>query len=566
MGAVALASASTVEAATPVELHGALSAKGTSVVDASGKPVQLKGMSLFWSGWAGQFYNRRAVQWLAYDWKTSIVRCAMGVEGGGNYLDSANNGEAANLRRVDSVVQAAVDLGIYVIIDWHDHNAPDHQAKAVAFFQRMARRWGDRPNVLYEIYNEPHGAIAADVATGAPAEVAWTWAKVKAYSEVVIDSIRAIDPDNMVLVGTPNWAQDVDVASKSPIAGRTNLAYTLHFYAGTHGIALQTKAETALAKIPLFITEWGTTTADGGGGEDQSVYWSESVQWLDWADRKGLSWCNWSVVAKSEASAALLPGASPKGEWPDSMISNSGWYVRERLIAQGADWSVVAPIPESLSVDTTSLPGTVQAEGFTAQSGIATESGADIDGTDDVGWIENGDWADYVVRVPEAGAWYAQVRVASNTTGGRLAILVDGVPAETLDVAGTNGWQTWTTVVSARPIAFGAGLARVRLAFVGGTGSLFNLNWIAFTPTSDGVRGRAVRDGARWERHGDHFVLTGEPSRWNRYTLRSTSGRILGQGDAASGLVPLPAGFGGMAFLELVGEGRRAVLSVPMVR
>src|SRR5690606_41644798 len=52
-------------------------------------------------------------------------------------------------------------------------------------------------------------------------------------------------PDNLIIVGTPTWSQDVDVASNDPITGYSNIAYTLHFYAGTHGQFLRDKASTA---------------------------------------------------------------------------------------------------------------------------------------------------------------------------------------------------------------------------------------------------------------------------------------------------------------------------------
>ena len=569
LAAFLVAGIGTTQAATPVELHGPLKVAGTKMVDSSGAPVQLKGMSLFWSGWAGQFYNRRAIHWLAHDWKTSVVRAAMGVDGGGNYLDTANKGDSANLRRVDSVVQASIDLGIYVIIDWHDHDAPDHQAKAVEFFQRMARKWGAHPNVLYEIYNEPHGAMAADPVTGAKAQAAWTWPQVKAYSIAVIDSIRAIDPDNIILVGTPTWAQDVDVAARSPITGRTNLVYTLHFYAGTHGAALRTKAETAMRTIPLFITEWGTSAADGGGGDDRTVYWPEAVEWLDWADARKLSWCNWSVVAKDESSAALLPGASPKGWWPDSLISESGHYVRDRLVTQAKGWAVEVPLPDSLLADTSVVPGRIQAESFLASKGVDVESGADEDGTEDVGWIESGDWTEYVAKVPEPGSWFVHARVASNTKGGRIVVSVGGAVVETLQVAGTGGWQKWTTVVSDAKVTLPAGLARVRLDFSGATGSLFNVNWLEFSDNPSSVRGRAPRPaGVRVLHRDGALVLVGPHQTLSEWSIRDARGVMLSQGRFAPGgqesRIPAPAR-GGLVLLELRQGGARSVLPVALL-
>jgi hypothetical protein len=55
----------------------------------------------------------------------------------------------------------------------------------------------------------------------------------------VIAAIRAIDPDNLIVVGSPAWSQDVDVASDNPITGYENIAYALHFYSGTHGEVLR---------------------------------------------------------------------------------------------------------------------------------------------------------------------------------------------------------------------------------------------------------------------------------------------------------------------------------------
>ena len=61
----------------------------------------------------------------------------------------------------------------------------------------------------------------------------------------MIDRIRMYAPQSIVIVGTPTWSQDVDIASSSPIE-RTNLLYSLHFYAATHKEDLQSKMQTAL--------------------------------------------------------------------------------------------------------------------------------------------------------------------------------------------------------------------------------------------------------------------------------------------------------------------------------
>src|SRR5690606_940136 len=107
-------------------------------------------------------------------------------------------------------------------------------------------------------------------------------------------TIRQHDKDNIIVVGTPNWSQRVDLAAMNPIDG-DNIAYTLHFYAGTHGQELREKAEVAIEKgLALFVTEYGTTNADGDG----PVHKEATAEWYEFMDHHKLSWCNWSIAAK----------------------------------------------------------------------------------------------------------------------------------------------------------------------------------------------------------------------------------------------------------------------------
>src|SRR5690606_33647678 len=95
------------------------------------------------------------------------------------------------------------------------------------------------------------------------------WSRdVKPYHERVIGAIRAVDPDNLVIAGSPSWSQDVDLAAADPLAF-DNLAYTLHYYAGTHRQELRDKGDAALAAgQTLLITEFGTVEATGDGPID----------------------------------------------------------------------------------------------------------------------------------------------------------------------------------------------------------------------------------------------------------------------------------------------------------
>jgi endoglucanase len=293
--------------AQPVKKHGQLKVKGTKLVDKNGKPVVLRGMSFGWHNWWPRFYNAGTVKWLHDDWKCSVVRAAMGVEPDKGYIkDSA--GSVANIK---AVVDAAIKEGIYVIIDWHSHNIKLNEART--FFTMMAMQYGKYPNVIYELFNEPDYE---------------TWPEVKAYSEELIKTIRAIDPDNIILVGSPKWDQDIHLPAADPIKGYSNLMYTVHFYAGTHKQWLRDRTDEAIKKgLPIFISESAGMEASGNG----ALNYEEWQKWIDWMEANQLSWITWSVSDKDETCSVLKTSAASDGKWKESDLKESGLKTREYL-------------------------------------------------------------------------------------------------------------------------------------------------------------------------------------------------------------------------------------------
>ena len=298
--------------AQPVALHGALSISGNKIVNKNGVAVSLAGNSLFWcnDGWGGEkYYNSNTVSWLRNDWNSAIVRAAMGVETVGGYL--AN--KAGNKAKVKAVIDAAIANDMYVIIDWHTHNAEWNTNEAIDFFKEMAQTYGNKPNVIYEVYNEPINS-------------SWS-GDIKPYAEKVIDAIRAIDPDNIIIVGTRFYSAYVNEAADNPI-NRNNIAYTIHFYAAQHKQDYRDRCQYALNKgVALFATEWGAVNADGDGNVNES----ETYAWIDFMNRNKISHCNWSINDKSEGASALTQGTSGSGNWPSNNLTWSGSLVRNIL-------------------------------------------------------------------------------------------------------------------------------------------------------------------------------------------------------------------------------------------
>lgn len=295
--------------ATIVEKHGQLSISGTSLVDKNGDLIELRGMSLFWSQWGGKYYNEETIKWLRDDWKCTVIRVAVGVESGG-YLDNPYE----EYQKAKAAIDACIKLGIYVIVDWHDHHAENHLNEATSFFNNISTTYGELPNIIYEIYNEP-------------LDISWNNV-LKPYAQTIVNTIRTNDAKNVIVVGTPNWSQDVDEVINNKIDDK-NVAYTFHFYTSTHEQWLRDKAIKALkAGVPLFVTEWGLSEATGNG----DINLTESGFWLDFLEQNKLSWCNWSIVNKDESSAALLPTTTELSGWNENQLTQSGKLIRGYLI------------------------------------------------------------------------------------------------------------------------------------------------------------------------------------------------------------------------------------------
>jgi len=236
------------QAQTPVQKYGQLKIFNGKVSDQNGNPVVLRGVSLFWSGYSegAPFYNATTIKWLRDDWCVDVVRASMSVEtGGSTYI----NNPAAEMSKIKTVIDAAIANGIYVIVDFHSHNAENYKTQAKTFFTDIATTYGNQPNILYETFNEP---------------ISQSWSgTIKPYHNELIATIRAKDADNIIICGTRTYSQDVDEAANDPVTG-TNIAYTLHYYANSHQGSLRQKATNALAKgVALFVTEYGTTNASG---------------------------------------------------------------------------------------------------------------------------------------------------------------------------------------------------------------------------------------------------------------------------------------------------------------
>ena len=299
----------------PVDDNGWLGVQNSQLVNQKNIPIQLKGMSSHGIQWYGKFVNYNAMKELRDNWGLSVFRIAMYLNEGG-YLSRPDL-----KNKMIEGIDAAINLGIYVIIDWHILSERDPnvlRAPAIQFFEEMATRYRNYPNVIYEIANEPNNT---------------SWANnIRPYSIELYNRIRAIDPYHIIIVGTNAWSSAVEEAANNPLPPYCyNVMYALHFYAGSHGSWYRDKITYAMSRgAAIFVTEWGTTNYSGNGGNN----YGEAQNWMNFLAEKKVSWTNWTISDHPESSAVLNVGANPNGGWTDANLKETGRFVKRAMLSK----------------------------------------------------------------------------------------------------------------------------------------------------------------------------------------------------------------------------------------
>ena len=297
---------------TPFEKHGHLYVKGANLYDSHNQKVQLYGMSTHGLNFGQDFskyVNRDSFKTLRDEWNTNCIRLVLYPRDYNGYLNGGN--KAALKKIICDGIDYAVELGLYVIVDWHVHNynPKETQTEAISFLTEISSLYPDSPNVIYEICNEPTNS---------------DWNKViKPYAEKVIPAIRKNSPNSIIIVGTNTWSQDIEDPLANPLSEK-NIMYSFHFYAQTHTETFRNRVEKCIkAGLPIFITEFGTCDASGNGGFNSN----QSNKWFILLEKYGISHMNWSLSNKAETASAIKSSCSKTSAWSTNDLTESGKLV-----------------------------------------------------------------------------------------------------------------------------------------------------------------------------------------------------------------------------------------------
>lgn len=302
--------------------NGDLIVKNGKLADPEGRPVQLRGMSTHGIQYFDDFYQgEKMIEALGSEdgWRADVVRISLYAREEG-YEDRPDYYTA----QVDRLVQSVTEKGMFAIIDWHQLHPGDpnmDKDNAKKFFTHMAQKHGANKRVIFEICNEPNSSGAYDDDWNEiPLGYEVTWSRhIKPYAEEIIPIIRKYS-NNVIIVGVPNWGSEPNAVIGDELRF-SNVMYSMHFYAGSHGsYERQNLIKAVNAGLPIFITEFGTQNSAGEGAND----FEETERWFEFMDEHSISWCNWNfsndwrsgavfkTYVKSSDSALI---AEYGGEW-----------------------------------------------------------------------------------------------------------------------------------------------------------------------------------------------------------------------------------------------------------
>jgi endoglucanase len=255
--------------------------------------------------------------------------------------NDAGGGEMSAPDYIANILKPAVDYvtskNLYAIVDFHQIDnvtTGTSSADAVTFWTTVAPVFAGYPNVIYEAFNEP---IDNKANAGVTTAGAWTAAFTMA-AQSWVTAIRTGAPNNVIIVGSPQWSQYPDGAMAANLTGG-NLVYTAHIYPGnwpTTNNTFLTRVTNAAMNVPVAVTEWGyeigtASTFNNLATPDDT--WAQALQTL--LNTGGESWTAW--VADPYWGPAMFNRPTGTGGVNGfSSLTDFGTFVQKWLAAGGS--------------------------------------------------------------------------------------------------------------------------------------------------------------------------------------------------------------------------------------
>ena len=241
-----------------------IATSGRHIVDAStGKPLLMRGVNI-----SGMEYSREPHAGITPDelrlvvegWNCDIVRIP--------FVQSRVM-ETSYVDELHRIATWLWDLGAFTILDlqWLTPTSgvpPEPDLNSIQCWDTLSHAFADQPQVIFDLLNEPH-----DI----PVDRWVDWAYHLA------DTVRAIDPSRVLMVGGLDWAYDL----RGVELDLPNVIYSTHVYPNK-GQRWDECFGNKAKQVPVFAGEFG--------GGDDDLDWGTKL--LDYFDERQMSWTAWS--------------------------------------------------------------------------------------------------------------------------------------------------------------------------------------------------------------------------------------------------------------------------------
>jgi len=318
------------------------------ILDGAGKVTRLKGVNICSMEWLilGQNMVQSAIE--AFDnWNCNVVRVPLNQDFWFGYGEGQNGDYREHRDIFHSVVREAEKRSKYVIADlhWSDRGIWGHKYgqqmmpdnNSIAFWQSVCSIYGNHPNVLFGLYNEPHD-VSWDVwKNGGEIEY-----KAGNYytpgHQKLLQLVRDTGARNICVVGGLEWAYDLkgidrgyaleDRNTSGTMRGN-GIIYDSHVY--PFKVEWKENVECIKDKYPVLIGEcgwfdpkWYRDKIDPNWHAQPHETWCPKL--LDWIERNQFNWTAWSFHVKADPNILLDWDYTPTPEW--------GVYAKAALTGQ----------------------------------------------------------------------------------------------------------------------------------------------------------------------------------------------------------------------------------------
>lgn len=234
-------------------------------------------------------------------WGINAVRiplnedCWLGINGVKAAYAGANYQQA-----IEAYVDELAAAHLEAILDLHwsapgselakGQNLMADASHSVAFWSSVATAFAHQPNVMFDLYNEPHGISWSCWLDGCtiPASAdqpSWQASGMQA----LVDAVRAAGATQPIMLGGLDWAGDLSGwLSHEPIDPLHQLVASFHVYSfsGCNTVSCWSSTVAPVAaKVPVVTGEVGQSSCD-----DTSF----ASRYFAWANSHGISYLAWT--------------------------------------------------------------------------------------------------------------------------------------------------------------------------------------------------------------------------------------------------------------------------------